>query len=100
MGLVKEFWDFLKIRKKFWLAPILIVLVMLSGLLFSRPVRPLQRRSSIRSSRADLEHSGRDVRAPVSAMHSFRDFAFQWTAACVSIGRPGEPVLFAAPNLR
>ncbi len=33
MSLVKEFWGFLKVRKKFWLAPILIVLVILSGLL-------------------------------------------------------------------
>ena len=30
MSLVKELWDFLKVRKKFWLAPILIVLVILS----------------------------------------------------------------------
>jgi competence protein ComGC len=33
MGLVKEFWGFLKVRKKFWLAPILIVLVLLSALI-------------------------------------------------------------------
>ncbi len=33
MSLVKEFWDFLKVRKKFWLAPIIIVLVMLSALM-------------------------------------------------------------------
>jgi hypothetical protein len=33
MYLVKELWDFLKIRKKFWLAPILVVMVMLSTLL-------------------------------------------------------------------
>ncbi|MBM3298644.1 MAG: hypothetical protein FJY85_01665 [Deltaproteobacteria bacterium] len=31
MSLVKEFWDFMKVRKKFWLAPILIVLVILSA---------------------------------------------------------------------
>ena len=31
MSLLGEFWDFLKIRKKFWLAPILIVLVILVG---------------------------------------------------------------------
>ncbi|MFC1836934.1 DUF5989 family protein [Thermodesulfobacteriota bacterium] len=30
MSLVAEFWDFMKVRKKFWLAPILIVLVVLS----------------------------------------------------------------------
>jgi hypothetical protein len=41
MSLVREFWDFLKVRKKFWLAPILIVLVILSGfiaLAISSPV--------------------------------------------------------------
>ena len=33
MQLVKELWDFLKVRKKFWLAPILVVLVLLSTLI-------------------------------------------------------------------
>jgi len=33
MYLVKELWDFLKIRKKFWLAPILVVMVVLSTLI-------------------------------------------------------------------
>ena len=33
MNLVKEFWDFLKCRKKFWLAPILVVMVVLSTLI-------------------------------------------------------------------
>ncbi|MEW6532918.1 MAG: DUF5989 family protein [Thermodesulfobacteriota bacterium] len=33
MSLVKEFWDFMKVRKKFWLAPIIIVLVVMSGLI-------------------------------------------------------------------
>ncbi|MFH1116989.1 MAG: DUF5989 family protein [Pseudomonadota bacterium] len=33
MNLVKEFWDFMKVRKKFWLAPILIVFVTLSGVI-------------------------------------------------------------------
>ena len=32
LGIVKEFWDFLKVRKKFWLAPIVFVLILL-GLL-------------------------------------------------------------------
>jgi len=31
-GLLKETWDFLKIRKKWWLLP-LIILLILSGLL-------------------------------------------------------------------
>jgi hypothetical protein len=29
----KEFWDFLKVRKKYWLLPILIVLVLLGSLI-------------------------------------------------------------------
>ncbi|MFH1360926.1 MAG: DUF5989 family protein [Candidatus Omnitrophota bacterium] len=32
LSIIKEFWDFMKIRKRFWLAPIIIVLVLL-GLL-------------------------------------------------------------------
>lgn len=31
LSLLKEFWGFLKIRKKFWLAPIMVVLVLLSA---------------------------------------------------------------------
>lgn len=30
--LIKEFWDFLKIRKKYWLAPIIIALILLAAL--------------------------------------------------------------------
>ncbi len=33
MGLVKELWEFLRVRKKLWLAPIIIVLLILGGLL-------------------------------------------------------------------
>ena len=32
LRVVKDFWDFLKVRKKWWLAPIVIVLLLL-GLL-------------------------------------------------------------------
>jgi hypothetical protein len=32
-SLVREFWDFLKIRKKFWLLPIIIVLFLLGTLI-------------------------------------------------------------------
>jgi hypothetical protein len=32
LGIVREFWEFLKIRKKFWLMPIVLVLLLL-GLL-------------------------------------------------------------------
>lgn len=33
ISLIAEFWDFLKHRKKWWLAPILILLVLLSFLI-------------------------------------------------------------------
>lgn len=32
IGILKELWDFLKVRKKWWLLPIVIVLILL-GLL-------------------------------------------------------------------
>ena len=33
MDILKELWNFLRVRKKLWLAPIIIVLVSLGGLL-------------------------------------------------------------------
>ncbi len=33
MGLMKEFWEFLKIRKKFWLLPIVLILVLFGTLI-------------------------------------------------------------------
>ena len=30
---LKDLWDFMRLRKKFWLAPIIIVLVLLGGLI-------------------------------------------------------------------
>lgn len=33
IDLLKDLWDFMRIRKKFWLAPIVIVMVLLGGLL-------------------------------------------------------------------
>ena len=33
MEILKELWSFLLIRKKLWLAPIIIILVILGGLL-------------------------------------------------------------------
>ena len=33
MEFVKALWDFMRERKKFWLAPIIIVLVLLGGLI-------------------------------------------------------------------
>ena len=33
MNFLKEFWEFLKVRKKYWLLPILLVLVLFGGLI-------------------------------------------------------------------
>ena len=33
MSFIKEFWIFLKVRKKYWLWPIIIVLVFFGGLI-------------------------------------------------------------------
>ena len=33
MEFIKEFWEFLKVRKKYWLLPIIIVLVLFGGLI-------------------------------------------------------------------
>ncbi len=33
MDFIKEFWEFLKIRKKYWLLPIIVVLVLFGGLI-------------------------------------------------------------------
>ena len=33
MSLVVELWRFMRVRKKFWLLPILVVMVLLGGLL-------------------------------------------------------------------
>ena len=33
LDLIKDLWGFMKERKKFWLAPIIIVLLLLGGLL-------------------------------------------------------------------
>jgi hypothetical protein len=34
MAFLKELWAYMRTRKKFWLLPILVVMVMLGGLLF------------------------------------------------------------------
>ena len=34
MNFIKEFWQFLKVRKKFWLLPIIIVLIFFGGIIF------------------------------------------------------------------
>ena len=33
LDLLKDLWDFLKVRKKFWMAPIIIVLLLLGALI-------------------------------------------------------------------
>lgn len=33
LDLIKDLWVFMRVRKKFWLAPIIIILVLLGGLL-------------------------------------------------------------------
>ena len=33
INFIREFWEFLKVRKKFWLLPILIFLVLFGGLI-------------------------------------------------------------------
>ena len=33
MGLFGEFWEFMKVRKKFWLVPIFIILLLLGALI-------------------------------------------------------------------
>ena len=32
-SLISEFWEFLKIRKRYWLLPILLMLLLLGGLI-------------------------------------------------------------------
>ncbi len=33
IGLVREFWEFMRVRKKWWLLPIFLVLVLVGSLL-------------------------------------------------------------------
>ncbi len=33
LDLIKDLWEFLKVRKKFWLAPIILLLLLLGALL-------------------------------------------------------------------
>lgn len=33
MSVMTELWDYLRVRKKFWLAPIVLVLLLLGGLM-------------------------------------------------------------------
>lgn len=31
--LLKDLWDFMRVRKKFWMAPLLVIMLLLGGLL-------------------------------------------------------------------
>lgn len=33
MSIIAELWEYLRVRKKFWLAPIVLILLVLGGLL-------------------------------------------------------------------
>jgi hypothetical protein len=33
MSIFRELWEFMRVRKKFWLVPIIIIMVLLGGLL-------------------------------------------------------------------
>jgi hypothetical protein len=33
MSFLREFWEFLRVRKKYWLLPILLVLIIFGGLI-------------------------------------------------------------------
>ncbi len=33
MSFLKEFWEFMKVRKKYWLIPIILVLILFGGLI-------------------------------------------------------------------
>ena len=34
IDLIKDIWDFLKVRKKYWLAPLIITIVLMGTLIF------------------------------------------------------------------
>lgn len=34
LDLIKDIWDFLKVRKKYWLAPLIITIVLMGALIF------------------------------------------------------------------
>jgi len=34
LGILKELWEFLRVRKKWWLTPILVMLILLGFLIF------------------------------------------------------------------
>ena len=34
LDLIKDIWDFLKVRKKYWLAPLILTLIIMGTLIF------------------------------------------------------------------
>ncbi len=43
LAILKEFWQFLRVRKKWWLTPIIIMMLLMGALIFftqSSPVAP------------------------------------------------------------
>ena len=34
LGILSEFWDFMSVRKKWWLAPIVLMIILLGALVF------------------------------------------------------------------
>ncbi|MEL6445114.1 MAG: DUF5989 family protein [Bacteroidota bacterium] len=41
VSIIREFWEFLKVRKKFWLAPIVVILLLLGAILVAVGGNPL-----------------------------------------------------------
>jgi hypothetical protein len=41
LNIIREFWAFLRVRKKYWLAPIVLVLLLLGALVVSVSGSPL-----------------------------------------------------------
>jgi hypothetical protein len=41
VSILREFWSFLRVRKKYWLAPIVLILVLLGALVVSVSGTPL-----------------------------------------------------------
>jgi hypothetical protein len=39
-SIIKELWLYLKLRKKYWLFPVIIVMVVLGGLIILAPASP------------------------------------------------------------
>lgn len=40
MGLIAEFWDFIKHNKKWWLTPIIIIVLLMAGVILLGPAAP------------------------------------------------------------